>query len=75
MFVEKEELDFYEDVNELKYKIDYYLRRENERKRIALKGFQKVHRFHTLDHRYKTLFHILEKCKNLPDKLQEPPLM
>jgi len=75
MFVEGEELDFYEDVNELKYKIDYYLGRENERKRIALKGFQKIHRFHTLDHRYQTLFHILERCGNLPDKLQEPDLM
>ena len=64
MFVEAEELDLYEDVNELRCKIDYYLVRENERKRIAHKGFRKVHRFHTLDHRYNRLFDEIKKYRD-----------
>jgi spore maturation protein CgeB len=67
MFVEGEELDLYEDVNELRSKIDYYLDREKERIRIADRGFQKVSRFHTLDCRYKTLFGVIEKSRESID--------
>lgn len=50
-FVAGEEIVIYEDVIDLLNKISYYTVHEEERKKIAQKGYEKVIKLHTLQHR------------------------
>ena len=51
------DLECYENITELKEKIDYYLNHESDRLDIAQNGYQKVKAQHTYIHR---IIHILE---------------
>lgn len=48
-FVPGEDFDFYEDMNDLLYKVNYYLSNDEERMRIAASGQKKVIEEHNLD--------------------------
>ncbi len=47
MFRDGEDLVIYRDGDDLKRKVGYYLRNDDERKRIALNGYEKAHRPYT----------------------------
>ncbi|MCS7458837.1 glycosyltransferase [Paenibacillus doosanensis] len=53
------EIVTYSSVDELKYKIDYYLRNEEERRAIALNALRRTIREHTYPHRVAQLLQIL----------------
>ncbi len=42
-----EHLDIYESLDDLEYKVDYYLRHPSERKEIARNGYEHVRQNHT----------------------------
>ena len=46
-FKNGEDLVWFEDENDLVEKVRYYLEHEDERKKIARKGYEKVRKFHT----------------------------
>jgi spore maturation protein CgeB len=50
-YIPGEEIVTYSSPEELKYKIDYYLRHEEERQQIALRGLIRTLREHTYEHR------------------------
>ena len=54
-----EELDTYRSYEELADKIDYYLRNEDERRRIALNGFARTRREHTYRRRLSEMLGII----------------
>lgn len=55
-FVPGEEIVTYRDVNDASEKIRYYLKNEDERERIAKKGYEKVVREHTCEKRFLEIF-------------------
>jgi len=55
MFLEGEEIATFKSVQDLKQKISYYLEHEEERRRIAEKGRERVLAEHTLEHRMTEL--------------------
>lgn len=57
-FVPGEEVVLYESMEDLKSKIQYYLKHEEERKRIAIKGYQKVQREFSYDIALRKMFRI-----------------
>lgn len=50
------EIVCYEDVDDLRKKIDYYLSNEDERAAIAQAGYQRTLREHTFAHRFANIF-------------------
>lgn len=54
-FVPNKEIVIFTDINDLRAKIRYYLDCEQERKNIAEKGFQRAHKQHRYDDRFKVL--------------------
>ncbi len=57
LFVDKEEIVFYEHGNfkDLKNKIEYYLEHNEEREKIRLSGHERTKREHTYVHRWQTI--------------------
>ena len=47
LFVPGEDLIYYEDMEDLVYKTDYFLHHDAERREIAQKGFETVQTYHT----------------------------
>lgn len=63
MFIEDEGIVFYYDVEDLRKKIAYYLKHDEERERIALNGYKAVKKAHSLSHRVDSIlerFHSIE---------------
>ncbi len=58
-----EDLVCYESREDLIEKVGYYLQHEEERKRIAKNGYQKVKQFHTYEIRLKEIFNIVSGSK------------
>lgn len=57
-FIAGEDYDYYEDVDDLMQKIDYYLTHEKERKEIAENGYQKVLSLHNYKICFTEIFRI-----------------
>jgi len=55
-FVPNEEIVTYRDINDASEKIKYFLENEDERERIARKGYEKVRREHTIEKRLLEIF-------------------
>ena len=55
-FVPGEEIITYEDANDAAEKIKYYLKNEDERERIAKKGYERVMKEHTYEKRFLEIF-------------------
>ena len=55
-FVPGEDFVYFENKEDLLYKIDYYLEHEEERQAIARSGHHKVRAGHTFRHRVKEMF-------------------
>lgn len=53
------DLEVWHDLPELEEKIQYYLEHEEERIRIAINGYQKVRKNHTLQMRLEEILHII----------------
>lgn len=66
-FVPEEDFVFFEDREELKDKVKFYLEHEKERKRIAENGCRKVRKEHTLRKRMEYILGILSKEENRTD--------
>ena len=62
-FVDGEDLVSYSDKYDMMEKIDFYLRNESQRHKIAESGFAKVAKYHTYDERIKYMLQILKDCK------------
>ncbi len=60
-FKEGKDLVSFYDREDMKEKADYYLRHEDERKRIAACGRETVCAAHTYDHRISEMFSVLKK--------------
>lgn len=58
-FVPDEDYVYFEDETDLKKKIEFYLQDEEERKRIAKNGFEKVQKEHLIFHRIEQMLKIL----------------
>lgn len=50
---------YYDDLNDLNEKIQYFLNHDEERKRIAANGHQKILRFHSFEQRFHEIFKIV----------------
>jgi len=70
LFEEGKNIIVFENWNDLKKKIDYYLRNEEEREKIAANGYQKAIQFHKYEDRVKF---ILEKIYELKGEKFEDP--
>jgi len=55
-FVPGEEIITYKDANDATEKIKYYLKNEDERKKIAKNGYERVMREHTIEKRFLEIF-------------------
>ncbi|MGE5680449.1 MAG: glycosyltransferase [Bacillota bacterium] len=70
MFYDGQDLSIYND-NDILDKIEYYLRNENLREKIAQRGQQIVHNAHTYTHRLEELLKVsLYNQKSTPDPLE-----
>lgn len=58
-FVPDEDFVFYSDYSELMDKVDYYLTHEEERKRIARNGHDKVKKYHTFEDRIRDILEVV----------------
>ena len=63
LFIENEDIVYYDTAEEAAEKIKYYLSNEQERNRIANNGFQKVMANHTVKARVDSLLKVYEECK------------
>ena len=61
LFVPGEDLVLYHNMEELRYYVDYYLTHEEERRRIARNGQQKVLKYHDFHKRMNEVFEIVRK--------------
>lgn len=59
-FIAGEDYVFYESIDDLMYKIDYYLTHDDERKAIAESGLNRIRENHTYMHRVKEILDIVE---------------
>lgn len=59
LFIPDEDYVFYTTPEDLYGKVAYYLEHEDERKQIALKGYEKVKAEHTYDHRVAQILEML----------------
>ena len=64
-FVPGEEIITYEDANDAAEKINYYLKNEDEREKIAKSGYERVMKEHTYEKRFLEIF---EYAKNMETK-------
>jgi spore maturation protein CgeB len=55
-FIPGEEIITYQDANDAAEKIKYYLKNEEERKKIAKRGYERVMREHTYEKRFSEIF-------------------
>ena len=60
-FVPDEEIVTYQDANDAAEKIKYYLKNEDEREKIAKKGYERVMREHTVEKRLLDIFEFAQK--------------
>ena len=69
-FIPGEEIMTYQDANDAAEKIKYYLKNEEEREKIAKKGYERVMREHTIENRLLKIFafKIMEDKKNKNEK-------
>lgn len=58
-FVPDEDFVFYESYEDLQNKVSYYLEHEDERKRIAQNGYEKVKEYHTYEKRVQQILEII----------------
>ena len=65
-FIPGEEIITYRDANDAAKKIKYYLKNEEERKKIAKRGYEKVMKEHTIE---KRLLDIFEFAQNTETKI------
>ena len=65
LFKIEEEIVCFEDINELKYKIDYYLAKPEERSLISKRACERALRDHTYSKRLKDLLKIVSDSKNI----------
>lgn len=63
-FVPDEDLVIYESLEDLLFKISYYLQHEDERKRIAENGYKKVKLRYTVEQRLKDIIEIVWQDKS-----------
>lgn len=57
-FVPGQDIEIYEDIPDLVYKVKYYLEHEEQRKQIAENGYKKVCTEFNFEHRVKTMLEI-----------------
>jgi spore maturation protein CgeB len=62
-FVPDEEIITYRDVSDASEKIGYYLQNEDERERIAKKGYERFIREHTMEKRFLEILHSAHDIK------------
>ncbi|MFA9377123.1 MAG: DUF3880 domain-containing protein [Lachnotalea sp.] len=62
-FVPNEDLVIYESLEDLLFKISYYLQHDEEREQIAANGYKKVKRFYTVEQRLKDIIEVVWKDK------------
>ena len=62
-FVPGEEIITYEDANDAAEKIKYYLKNEEEREKIAKKGYERILREHTYEKRFLEIFEFAQNMK------------
>jgi len=62
-FVSGEEIITYQDANDAAEKIKYYLKNEDERERIAKRGYERVMREHTIEKRLLEIFEFAQNMK------------
>jgi spore maturation protein CgeB len=62
-FIPDEEIITYRDANDAAEKIGYYLKNDDERERIAKKGYERLIREHTMEKRFLEIFHSAENIK------------
>lgn len=55
-FVPGEDLEIFNDLEDMVAKVDYYLKHEEERKRIAENGYRKVQLIYSVENRIKEMF-------------------
>jgi len=63
LFEENKDLIVFEDREDLKQKIAYYLKNEEEREKIALNGYKKALNFHKYENRVKFILEKIEELK------------
>lgn len=63
-FTAGEDYVYYDSMEDMMNKIDYYLAHPDERKKIALSGQQKVYNEHTYRQRFQDIFEIISEAKN-----------
>lgn len=64
-FVPNEDYVYFTDEKDMLEKVEYYIENEEERKRIAKNGYEKVKKSHTYYHRILTILSIIFKEKEL----------
>jgi spore maturation protein CgeB len=62
-FVPGEEIITYRDANDASEKIEYYLKNEDEREKIAKKGYERLMREHTMEKRFLRILHSVQDVK------------
>ncbi|OGR78441.1 MAG: hypothetical protein A3I11_02250 [Elusimicrobia bacterium RIFCSPLOWO2_02_FULL_39_32] len=62
LFQDQTHLIFYDDINDLKEKLDYYLSNESERESIALGGYKEALSKHTFQDRFIQILNYIKKC-------------
>jgi spore maturation protein CgeB len=62
-FTPDEEIITYRDANDAAQKIGYYLKNNDERERIAKKGYERLIREHTMEKRFLEILHSAENIK------------
>ena len=60
IFTENEDIVYFDNMDECVAKIEYYIKNEDERLRIATNGYNKVRKNHTVDSRIDCLLELLE---------------
>lgn len=58
-FIPGEDIVLYTDYKDLLHKVDYYLSHEEERKKIAKSGYEKVKKYHTYKNRIEEILEII----------------
>jgi len=62
-FIPDEEIVTYRDAIDASEKIEYYLKNEDERERIARKGYDRLIREHTMENRFLSILHSAKDIK------------
>lgn len=58
-FEDGKELVCFEDIKELKEKVSFYLKHEDQRKEIAHNGYEKVKKYHTYESRLESILEVI----------------